>query len=298
MVAAVIVLYNPDFPLLDRLLRSITGQVDKVFVIDNTPGSCATFGSRLNEYQSNISYIPLGDNKGIAAAQNIGIRASLSEGYSHVLLLDQDSSPPLDMVNELLAGERTLLESGKKVAAVGPIFIDEKNGETSRAIRHGWFHVNKIQIDLDTAIPVEADYLISSGSLIRTSVLLELGTMLEELFIDWVDIEWGLRARHAGSKSYIIPSAVMRHSIGDTCVHVIGKNINLHNDIRNYYIVRNSTYLLRVKSMGWKWRSITILKLPQYVCFYSWHSRTRWDSFCLLCRALSDGIRGNVGCIG
>jgi len=295
MVAAVVVLYHPDQLLLGRLLKSIYEEVDAVFAVDNTPGSSTERPPFIGEDFGPDSYIPLGDNMGIAAAQNVGIRKCLSEGYSHVLLLDQDSCPDPNMVHELLAAEAAMLKSNLNVAAVGPLFIDEKNGTASKAIRHGWLHVRKIPIDKSAAHPVEADYLISSGSLIRLSKIKELGLMREELFIDWVDIEWGLRALRANSKCYIVPSAVMRHSIGDDFVRVLAKDINLHNDIRNYYIVRNATYLLHLKSMGWRWRSVTFVKIPLYVCFYSWHSGHRWQSMCLLCKAVSHGLRRRVG---
>lgn len=136
MVAAVIVLYNPAVPLLDRLLRSTAGQVEKMFIIDNTTGSSEKFSSYFHNYEGRVSYLPLGDNKGIATAQNIGIRRSMDAGYSHVLLLDQDSALPLDMVKKLLDAEHRLLSEGKKVAAVGPLFVDEKTGRLPKAIRH------------------------------------------------------------------------------------------------------------------------------------------------------------------
>jgi len=199
------------------------------------------------------------------------------------------------MVRQLLSAEQALLDSGVKVGAVGPSFIDEKNGSASRVIRHGWFRVDRLAVDQSAKEPVEADYLISSGSLIRASILSEIGPMRDELFIDWVDIEWGLRARCAGNRSFVVPDAVMEHSIGDAFVHMIGKDVNLHNDIRNYYIVRNATYLLGLKTMGWKWRTVTIPKVPGYVLFYSWHSCNRWNSLKLLCKAVSDGVRGRVG---
>ena len=78
MIAAVIVLYHPEPSLLDRLLRSVVGQVDKIYVIDNTPGSNADGSSYFDQYQTNISYVPLGENKGIATAQNVGIPAAPS----------------------------------------------------------------------------------------------------------------------------------------------------------------------------------------------------------------------------
>ncbi|HEY1904098.1 MAG TPA: rhamnosyltransferase [Terracidiphilus sp.] len=294
-ISAIVVLYHPDNRLLERLLNSTADQVDHIVLVDNTPNPDDKLSSLVQRYEPRVTYVPLGHNMGIATAQNAGIQKALSRGYSHVLLLDQDSYLHQDMVKELAYAERKLLESGIKVAAVGPNFIDEKTGTASKAIRHGWMHVQRIPIDGTDTRPVEADYLIASGSLIRLSMLAELGAMRDELFIDWVDIEWGLRARRAGSKCYIIPSAVMTHSIGDNFVQFFAKDINLHNNTRNYYIVRNATYLLSMKSMGWRWRTITLLKIPLYVWFYSWHSSNRWSSLVLLCKAFSDGVQRRVG---
>ncbi len=294
MVAAVIVLYNPDMSLLDRLLRSVVGQVDKIYVIDNSPGSTADFSSFFDPYQDSISYVPLGENRGIATAQNVGIRASMDAGYSHVLLLDQDSALPQYMVNKLLDAEGELVRAGEKVAAVGPLFIDEKTGKRSFAIRSARIGVNRIAIDPSCHEPLQTDHLIASGALIRISVLQYIGMMRDDLFIDWVDIEWCMRAQYKGYRCYIIPHAIMRHSIGDGNVRILGKDINLHSDLRNYYMIRNATYLLRLKSMR-KWRVITAMKVIKYILFYSLYSAHKRKTTVLLVRAFLDGATGRLG---
>jgi rhamnosyltransferase len=294
-IGAAIVLYQPDVGLLNRLLRSLEGQVSEVFVVDNTPGSSPAFSSFFTKYPLNIRYIPLGENRGIAEAQNVAIRQSREAGCSHVLLLDQDSALSPGMVAELLRAERELTCRGVRVAAVGPLFIDEKTGEASRAIRHGYLRVRKVRIDRYAVDPMESDYLIASGALIRTCVFDAVGIMRDDLFIDWVDIEWGLRARVREYQSYIVPKAVMAHSIGDRTVRVLGKDINLHSNIRHYYLVRNAAYLLRMRHMGMRWRSVTLLKIPQYVIVYSFYSKKRLKSLRLLFRAVLDGLFGRMG---
>ena len=66
----------------------------------------------------------------------------------------------------------------------------------------------------------ESDHLISSGSLIRLDVFDKVGLMLEELFIDFVDIEWGMRAKKNGYICYIANNVLMKHSIGDKSVKI------------------------------------------------------------------------------
>jgi rhamnosyltransferase len=295
MIAAVVVLYNPDLSLLERLLESVFGQVDTIVVVDNTPASSAAFSLFFERYQDRVSYIALGENKGIATAQNIGIKESLNAGHDHVLLLDQDSALPVDMVKNLLDAERKLIQAGEAVAAVGPLFVDEKSGNKSCGVRHGWFHVKRIPIDPSTDEPVMTDYLIASGSLIRTSVFEQVGFMLEPLFIDWVDCEWGLRSHSKGFNTYIIPNVIMKHSIGDATLRVLGRDINLHNDTRNYYIVRNAAYLLRTKSMGWRWRLTTVINIPKHIVVHSLVSGRKAKVLKLLMTALLHGMSGNIG---
>ena len=146
MIAAVIVLYYPDLTLLERLLASLGGQADRVVAIDNTPGSPATLAPFLERFQCTIAYIPVGDNKGIAEAQNIGIRESIRAGCSHVLLLDQDSVLSPGMVNKLIAAEGELLKAGIKVGAVGPRYVDGKTDIPSFAIRYG-----AVSVEIDRA---------------------------------------------------------------------------------------------------------------------------------------------------
>ena len=38
MIAAIIVLYNPECSAVVRLLASLFGQVDAIYIVDNTPG--------------------------------------------------------------------------------------------------------------------------------------------------------------------------------------------------------------------------------------------------------------------
>jgi rhamnosyltransferase len=294
-VAAIVVLYHPDYRLLERLLCSVVDQVNRILVIDNTPNPDSEISRLLKNFEERVSYFPLGDNMGIATAQNIGIRASVSEGYSHVLLLDQDSALPPKMVERLLAGEAALLSGGKEVAAVGPQFIDEKSGRPSPAIRHHYFRIQKLYLDPNSSEPFETDHLIASGSIMRTSVLQRIGPMRDDLFIDWVDIEWCMRARSMGYKSYYIPSVVMKHSVGDSVVTISGRDLHLHNDIRNYYMLRNAIYLFRLKSMGWRWKINFAPRVPCYLVLYPFLSNSKLKNSKIILRAIWDGILGRLG---
>jgi rhamnosyltransferase len=281
-----------------RLLESIGNEVKKIYIIDNTPNESKVWlnSEWLSKFNLNIDYHQLGKNCGIAKAQNIGIDFAIKDECDHVILFDQDSSPAREMIGKLANAELELLTSGIKVGSVGPLFLDEKTKEHSRAVRHRGLMIKKIKVSPDD-LPVAADYLIASGSLIRISILQEVGVLREELFIDWVDIEWGLRAGSFGFKHFIVPEAVMLHSIGDDYISFGKTKINLHSDLRNFYIVRNACYLIKDKTLSWKLRSNIFLRVPMYVIFYSLTtpSKKRGKVFLLLIQACSAGFFGKLG---
>lgn len=296
-IGAIVVLYFPDLSLLERLLSGLQSEVDEIYVIDNTPKKLVDWLSYewFLEKQFSVCYQSLGDNFGIAKAQNIGIELAMSSQCSHVILFDQDSAIPPNMIKELLVSEQLLLDRSVLLGSVGPLFLDEKTGDYAKAIRHGPLFINKIDISpLDTN-PVRADYLIASGSLIRTHILQAAGLMREDLFIDWVDIEWGLRANSLGYSHFINPRAIMRHSIGDEFVSVGSRKINLHSDIRNYYIVRNAFHLMLDSKINRNWRLNIAFKIPLYVIFYTLTSNSKIHALKQLLRACLDGFSGKLG---
>lgn len=292
---AIIVLYNPDFFILNRLLVSVIDQVNHIIVVDNTPNSnLEIINVHLAAFLHKITYKSLTTNQGIAIAQNEGISFAKENSFTHVLLLDQDSELPRGMVSGLLIAEKQLLNKNIKVAAVGPSFIDEKTNEIAPAINVKFMKVDRVEIDSNKS-EIQSDYIIASGSLIRIEVLDIVGLMDERLFIDWVDIEWGERCSKFGYGTYIIPSVQMKHSIGDDFVKFLGRNINIHSDFRNYYIVRNATYLMLSNKLKYESRLLFVFKIPCYILFFSILSKRKLYSLKLLLIAVKDGIIGNMG---
>lgn len=296
-VVATVVLFNPNLALLKRLYKSLYNQVDSIVFSDNSEDRSIKKDVKnwINQLiSSDIIYLDLHKNHGIAYAQNKGIEVAKASGAKFVLLLDQDSALPDNMVSDLMTVYISLITVGHKVATVGPAFLDEKTNELAKVIRHRELRVHKSIPNQSNNFEV-ADYVISSGSLIPIEVLDEVGDMDEQLFIDWVDIEWGMRAKRYGYVSYIAPRVIMRHSIGDEYVKFGHKNINLHTDFRNYFIVRNSIYLSLYSKLPLNFRIIQLGKVPLYILFYSYHSKKRLYSFGLLTKAVIDGILKNMG---
>jgi rhamnosyltransferase len=297
--ASIVVTYFPDEKFLRQLLICISKETTNVYVVDNTPAADVSWLNKVwvSSLDINISYDALGDNFGIAKAQNIGIGYAVRDGCSNVVFFDQDSEPPPGMITRLIRAEARLLSLGFKVGSVGPLFCDAKTKHYAPAIRHYGVFTQRVKVIPYENEEVRADYLISSGSLIRLCVLEEVGSMRVELFIDWVDIEWGMRAGRYGYEHFIIPDAIMLHSIGDQFISVGKREINLHNDVRNFYIVRNACNLFLDKSINWRWRANIFFKIPAYVIFFSLSSlsKRRFKTLLLLLRACTHGFMGRLG---
>lgn len=295
LALAVIVLYNPVRDELRPLIKSLIGQVKNICVVDNSEVNNENlFSDIVIQSDCKVNYMPLFDNKGIAEAQNVGISFAKKMKFEYVLLLDQDSFLPNGMVDDLIFAQRSLKDNGIKVAAVGPSFIDVKSGEICGAVRIRWLKIEKLIVDSKEREPVLSDYIIASGSLISLDTLKEVGCMREDLFIDWVDIEWGERANRKGYASYIVPNVVMQHSIGDESIQVLGRNVNIHSDFRNYYIIRNTVNLLFSDSFLFKSKVLMSLKFVWYVFLYTMASKNKFSSVSIYLRAVIDGFRSNM----
>lgn len=296
-VIATVVLFNPNLALLKRLYKSLHNQVDSIVFLDNSEDKLIKEDVKnwINQLiSSDITYVDLHKNHGIAYAQNRGIEVAKERGARFVLLLDQDSALPNSMVSDLVSVYESLMNTNHKVATVGPSFLDEKSNALARIIRYDNIGIQKIIPDESKDFE-RAHHIISSGSLIPMKILDEVGWMKESLFIDMVDTEWCIRAKRKGYDSYVAPRVIMRHSIGDEFVSVGQRKVNLHSDFRNYFIVRNSVYVVLYEQISLNFKVAQLTRVPLYILFYSYHSKRRLYSLGLLTKAVIDGIFKNMG---
>nr|WP_081354922.1 glycosyltransferase family 2 protein [Pluralibacter gergoviae] len=252
-VAAVIVTYNPEIGSLASLIKAISLQVAEVIVVDNNSDNVYEYSSKI-EVSSNVIIIKLHENKGLSTAQNLGIK-NASDDVKFFLLFDQDSMVESDFVCKQLNCYKKLIDEGKKVAAVGPTFVDRVSKYKYPATIYKGPFLKRVEV---CDIPTESTFIIASGSLIPKDILETVGLMLDDFFIDFVDVEWCLRARKYGFLSYINPSSTMQHSIGDLRIVLFGRMISLHSDFRKFYIYRNGIFMTRLNyiPLGYKIRVV------------------------------------------
>jgi rhamnosyltransferase len=292
-VYAVIVTYNPDIAVLQALLSSLLPQVAQAIIVDN--GSSVDMGGWFEQVNyENLRLHELGENFGIAHAQNVGIKHFEIEPESFILLSDQDSKPAENMVFELRKAAVQLMLSGKKVAAVGPCYVDIRQNNPPPFTKIEGLAIKR-KFPGKSGGVVDVDYLIASGCLIPAQVLDSVGLMNVNLFIDYVDIEWGLRAKVLGFQSFGVFAAKMAHSLGDEHVNFIGRKVTLHSPLRHYYMVRNGFWLYKQKGLPLNWKFVDGFRMLLRICFYTLFAKPRSKHFSMMMRGVFHGVRSRMG---
>ncbi len=295
-VCAVVVSYNPDPDILYRLVEELDRQVGTVVVVDN--------GSREADRlrgicSSRAIFLELGDNRGIAAAHNAGIAHARQQNAGYVLLMDQDSIPAEDMVDQLVQAISRLNDEQRRVSAVGACYFGSHIDNESFFVRFGWIKFQRAYCsECPPGKPIPADFLISSGSLIPLSVLDDVGDMDEGLFIDHVDTDWFLRASAAGYNAFGVCEALMQHGLGERTLRIwLGRmrNVPQHQSFRYYYIFRNSILLYRRPHAQGKWIFNDLVRLLFMAILYTIFCPPRWLSGKMMWRGIVDGFRGVTG---
>ncbi|WP_454068175.1 glycosyltransferase family 2 protein [Brucella anthropi] len=288
----IIVTYNPDLAALERLIVAVTNQLANLLVVDN--GSADNIGEWLSDRYPDVNFIPLEKNEGIAKAQNVGIQWSKNYNFCYVLLLDQDSIPAPDMVATLAKAIKKKQSSGIAVACAGPRYIDPRQENALPFIQTKGFRLHRYsQCNQDDV--VEVDYLIASGCLIPQTTLDVVGLMQEELFIDYVDIEWGLRAQKKGFQSFGVCAAYMEHQLGDEPLFFRGRRIPVHSPVRHYYHFRNAVWLYRRAWLRTDWKVVDALRLVRKFVFYSLMTPPRLRHFEMMLLGVWHGLIGRMG---
>lgn len=302
-VIAVVVTYQPELDVLEQLLDTLVMQVGSIVVVDN--GSNANLEVWNNQSQRPaVEVILLGENRGIAAAQNEGIQYALDKGAGYVLLMDQDSVPSQDMVEKLIiAMSEAEKKAGPEPIAAGPVCVDSRTGTKSffaierNGIPSRWQPAAYYTLD---NFSLEVSFLISSGTLINLTLLSDIGGMRSNYFIDHVDTEWCFRARGKGYILLGVPGAEMQHSLGDKVSNVwfFGwRHVAYHSTFRDYYMFRNTLLMLRDAQMSVVWRLHFLWRLVQFSCYFLIFAPLRMQRFYYILMGIVHGlcdIRGKV----
>lgn len=296
-VCCIIVIYQAEITMLERVMAAISPQVNQVLLVDN--GSFSGFVDWVRDEGGSAEVIEMGENLGVGAAQNRGILWAKTKGFSHILFLDQDSIPQTEMVRKLIEASIYLNKYNSQIAAVGPRIIDAHSGKDFPFINFGFLSVRRrICQQSFTGKYVLTDFLISSGMLVSLSVFERVGMMEEGFFIDNIDMEWCFRARSQSFALYGVCDAELEHSLGDQVIHFwFGRlfSIYRHSSTRQYYIMRNRILLYRKRYSPLSWIGQDVLRLCVKLVFLIAFSPPRLENLRMIIKGIRDGLHGKMG---
>lgn len=293
MVVAITVTFNPNIHDLKKQILVLLNDCI-VVLVDNCSFNIQFIDEMVKDISSSkLILIRNSSNIGLAAAQNLGVEEARKVNPTHLIFFDQDSVPSPEMVEQLIDYETELKTKGYRVGAVGPSIYDPITQKSYPVSRYkGPFIVRCLATN---DVVTEATFLISSGCLISMNVMSEVGDFESELFIDYIDVEWSLRAASHGYQLFVSPKAKMSHCIGDKRISFFGRTISQHSALRRYYLTRNCFYMISLKyvPLGYKTREIALNLLRVVVFFILSNDRSSYLYY--IRRALRDGFRGKYG---
>lgn len=287
---AVVVTFRCEWDRLALQFERLLQQTDRIVWVDN--GSGIDLEPWARQWPSDrVQPLWLAENRGIGFAQNRGIEWALEHGATHVLLMDHDSLPADGMVSTLMQA----LLARPDAAAVGPHYADPRRvaHKTPFFRMEGW-----AMRWLDCRDPQrvwEVDHVIASGCLMPVSAVRQVGLLQEDFFIDWVDVEWCLRAQDHGFKIYGVCGARLDHRLGDRVAWVLGREVPLHAPWRHYYQSRNVVLMLRSTHADFPTKLHHALQQFKRLVVFSLFVPGRWKYFKMWMKGILHGVMGKRG---
>ncbi|WP_368858950.1 glycosyltransferase [Nocardioides sp. OK12] len=226
-IVAIIPLYNPG-PGLREVVASIPVNIPVILVDDGSSHGLETAIELVNT-RPMLELLVSEENRGIASALNLGMRAARSRlgGGGWLLTLDQDSRLPVGYMDEV----RERLDASFDQRCEADLYYPSHLNGVPQAVRVGLRR------------SVQAVEPIQSGWVVRLTWPSGEWFFDESLVIDGVDTDAYLRLIRQGGRVQSIPAS-LHHSLGTSSV-LWGKTVSTHNARRVYFMLRNRIFLMR-----------------------------------------------------
>jgi len=271
----VTVLFKPSSVQIERFIKLSLHY--KIIAIDNTPSTELP----ISQSASFDTYIALKENKGIAFAQNVGIREVRKKNGKYILFFDQDSDVEIDFPSNLLNRLKTVELENKRIAALGPMIYNKVTGKPYKN------YVNTHCIDDENAI---CPTIISSGTISPVWAFEKVGMMNESLFIDFVDHEWCWRANNKGYICCMNYKLQLLHQVGQKNITCLGFPFLLASPFRYYYQYRNACWLQKKKYVPLGWKIKILIRNIVGLLYLPWFIDNPLLTIKYMLRGLRDGL--------
>lgn len=245
-VAAVVITYFPDSKFGERL-EAIAEECDHIIIVDN--GATVSESMIPAPVLKSIEVLNQPANIGLAGGLNLGVNRAIALGFRWVITFDQDTTPQTGLASALL---NSILSHGSSspAALVGSRIEEEKVAQPARR----WVRQSSVHRWLYSRVCCEGKDLsgisvvITSGTLMDVAAYRQIGLFDDDLFIDYIDHDYCLRARAKGYEVLVSAQAVVKHNLGaKTARKFVGIPVfpTHHSPLRLRYMARNRWRLAR-----------------------------------------------------
>ena len=284
----IFVLYQPSGDFLNNLVKA-RAACPNVVAVDNSTGADLRLHEHLRE--QGIEVIFNRNESGLAGAYNKGAEVLLGRQCDLIFLLDQDSGIEAEFFDGMMQAATAL---GADTFLLGPKIYEIQLQRCMPVIPPGKRSPRPVRIDDQTAGLFPTLCIISSGSAISAAAYRKLGSFREDYFIEYVDVEYSLRARSLNVPVYMNAAVTLRQTNGRIERH--GKMFTTnHAAWRRYYIARNMVHCLhRYRSFcGLHWLS-GLMAIQQAMLVLLFDSQKLRKLTAIACGHL-DGMFGRLG---
>ncbi|MBD2454938.1 glycosyltransferase family 2 protein [Nostoc sp. FACHB-87] len=298
-IAAYITAYE-DSTAVKNCINAIFNQsiaVDKLLIVDNSIQQPLLHLA--NQENIIVKFHP--ENIGIGAGLTLAIKWAIEEEYDFLWAFDQDSVAHEDCLIRLISVYKTLTKSDYLIGILAPAAFDQRSNKSVDGAIFDQYHFLAYK-PLSEEKYYECDSPITSGSLIVLNAAKTISYPRADLFIDGVDLDYGLRLKQQGFHNLIVPQAIMYHNFGNPIkINFLQKEryIQKYSALRHYYICRNHTYLETRYAQGYYrlisvlWRIKYMLSTMFWIMFYDLEHKYLKLWACLL--GTYHGLKGQLG---
>ncbi|MCC5603686.1 glycosyltransferase [Nostoc favosum] len=263
-VAAYITCYQ-DQESANRCIQAIESQsiqVTAIYIVDNSDKPLL-----LNENNQLLLIHHYPNNIGIAEGLVKALEWAIYQEYNFLWTFDQDSVPIANCLEILLETYYQLSQKNNyEIGIIAPTPSDPRTGKVIEGAV--FFNDHFLGLKHNNSVDFyECDSPITSGSLISLAAAKTISPPSPDLFIDGIDLDYGLRLRQKGFHNLIATKAIMHHNFGSPIqVKFMNKYryIQQYSPLRYYYICRNHSYLETRFSQGY-YRFTSLMRRIKYM---------------------------------
>ena len=231
-------------------IKNLNYPLVKAVVVDNA--SKNNQAETLEQKFPDAAVLRQSENLGFCGGCNVGIRYALENGANYVMLLNNDTLVPPDLIEKLLAGFDHL----ENVGAVSPIILEHPATEKIWFSKARWegseaqFRLSKPNEkyeDFITKPPYLSDFACGCCLFAPAKMFETVGLFDERYFAFYDEAEWCSRLKEKGFETYVIPSAFMYHKVSRSTPSLVSTYLLSRN--RLLWMTENLSFGEKMKSL-------------------------------------------------